>query len=344
MSDEVPAPLPNIAPVDNLLDLQLWTNGVTLASSLAQVLIVLIFLQEWNVLPSYLKWLGLGSLLSTLFASVSSIASNMNACDTLFVSGCYFYQLGKLLGWLTYLIRIWSLSGRNRSLLVISTCFGAFTMALNLSFCVRITGVRALPRLCAPALATSGTLDSFSDSAGPISMIFFPLYLAVIHVVYLRKFSKSSKLAVRAGMDGAHLKLQSFMNMFGRSVFVLVLEAVLLGAKNFLTGSTNAVLFFIALWGGQVFLDLAYVIYIKSFALDLRRASAGSTSNSDAEAPRKPSKDALLRNKGPGAASAWVPPVVTGFQKVDILGQGGKGMATVDMSRAFKSALDDSEA
>ncbi|KXS10627.1 hypothetical protein M427DRAFT_467591 [Gonapodya prolifera JEL478] len=50
-----------------------------------------------------------------------------------------------------------------------------------------------------------------------------------------------------------------------------------------LPGTNNDLLFFIFMRGGQAFLDLAYVLYIRSFALDLRRGTAGMNSRSDAD-------------------------------------------------------------
>ncbi|KXS12279.1 hypothetical protein M427DRAFT_34842 [Gonapodya prolifera JEL478] len=351
-----------LAPPDTLLDLQIFTNGTLLATAVAQLLIIFTFLQEWRVLPAQLRYIGLSSLVPTIISCMLAMAGNCLQCFPFVEAGCYVFNLGRFASWLTYILRIWALSRHNR--IVTTTCFGALLVAMGarISFCATLVSYRSLPRLCNPA--GSSDINRLLNILSAVLSGAYSLFLATVHLYYLHKNGaealimrhnsarKNANLNGGASGPGARApapgsgRVGTTVRMMAKGVMVLVVDAVM-QVFGKLTSLISPSYFFITFWSGQLLIDILYVLYIKSFAVELRGSPRNYELNLSAPAGGcrgTPPRPGIGSPESP--VKSGFPVMVTGFEPLGVvtaLGRGGDGVMTVQMSRAIMSAMGESD-
>ncbi|KXS12952.1 hypothetical protein M427DRAFT_71707 [Gonapodya prolifera JEL478] len=257
---------------DITTSLQIYVNAITLASFVAQLVILVTFIPDLAVFPMNLKVLSLCTIVFGMLSPLVGFVSHNYSCNPGIQAGCTLFLLGTLGKWFTYTLRIWLLSLRRHLILIIFVVFTVVASAASFeSYCAVTTGVRVLPRLCGPETLPGWTItDSLSTWMCAGQNFFF----AILHVYYLRDYFTeifSSTEADNKGGLGAPMtnRFAATLSMCAGSILVMIVDGMQFLIRRLF--SSDPVKYFIIVFGSQILSDIIYCAYMRRFAAELYR-------------------------------------------------------------------------
>ncbi|KXS17389.1 hypothetical protein M427DRAFT_54678 [Gonapodya prolifera JEL478] len=275
---------------DGKVSIQVYVNSITLASVVAQLVILVTFLPDLSVFPASLKFLSIFTIVSSMMSALVVFISGNYACNPAIQIRCTFFLLGNMGKWCTYTLRVWLLSYRRNLgvMLLIGLLIGVHALTFQW-WCAVSPAERVLPRLCSGPLTDEQL--RWTDLTGSISGAVVNLVFIILHVYYLWDYFRD----VFAGKTSAHLggpsailaptnRFAATLRLFSGSILVMLVDFAQFTLRKFFT--SDPLHFFILIWGAQIVSDIIYCSYMRRFANDLHREAQHTAKHPYEGAPR----------------------------------------------------------